>query len=132
MSELTGVAKRVHDRILAADTDEEAALYARMVVGVGLASDLIEHHDILQDRVDQIVAKRVELVKNTVLRSALSKRAAGQEIDHLLAAAQAIAKADWRETNIKRDARGRFSRIESRPEFQRSNVERRTITYYHG
>jgi hypothetical protein len=114
VTELTGVAKRVHDRILAASSVEEAALYARMVVGVGLASDLIEHHDVLQDRVDQIVTKRVELAKRAIVRSAVSKRMAGQEINHLLGAAQVIAKADFREDRVKRNEKGQFSRVESR------------------
>ena len=108
---MSTVAKRVHDRIMACSTDAEAALYAAIVVGGVLTDDMASHQEVLQHRVDQVIAKRQATLKDGVLRSYVAKRASGDPVEGLLAAAEIIAKAGF---IPNRDDQGQFAAVESR------------------
>ena len=113
MSELTGVAKRVHDNILACRSDEEAALYARIVVGAALQRDMNDHREVIQRRIDTVVAKQMDAVRKSVVRTVVAKNAAGEDPSALLDAVDLVSKASGDDL-FTRDARGRFSTVESR------------------
>lgn len=106
---LSGIAKRVHDDILRMDP-EAAVEYARMVVLAGLQHDLETNTEVVQKRVDEIVSKRVAVLKEGVVRTYVSKRAGGQDVAHLQRVAETVSKAGF--GNLTTEERRAFARLQ--------------------
>lgn len=113
--ELTGIAKRVHDDIMALP-DEAGRLYAAMIISGGINQDLKDHHGVIQNHLDKVIDKRISRISNSIAKSVISKRGEGTET--LVAFREVIAKAgfdfltpDMRRQYVhrqQRDSRGRF------------------------
>jgi len=86
------VAKRVYDRIMKCETDDEAKLYAAIIAGAGLQYDMITHHDIIQDRVDEVVQKRAERLKKNLARETVLRAKNGEDVSELIQKSVDISK----------------------------------------
>lgn len=124
---LTGIAKRVHDDILRLDP-EGAKLYAQMVIVGALQHDIETHRDLLQHRVDQIITKRAAALKESVVRTYVSKRASGESIEHLHAVAEVISKAGF--TDLTDAQRRELTRMQDRDVSGRFKTMHRKINYH--
>jgi hypothetical protein len=106
---LTGIAKRVYDDIMSLEP-EAAAEYARMVVWGALQHDMEVHQDVLQHRIDTIVSKRAAYLKEGVVRTYVSKRASGDDVDHLHRVAEVVSKAGF--GSLTTEERRRFAQLQ--------------------
>lgn len=85
-------ATEAYERIMKMD-DAEARSFASALVFDGFTAEIEKNKSMLQDTIDAYVFKTASELRHRLGQQYISKRANGEDASHLLAAAEAIAKA---------------------------------------